>query len=159
MKRHNSLETLSFEHHDALVIALRIKKGVDRQGDLNTIAEYALSVYNNHLKHHFEQEEHTLLEPLLQNEQSAPHARRMVDEHERFAEIAEFIEKGKGDLHALLKEFAELLESHVRFEERTLFPLAEKLIPEDQLAEISDYLHKEHKPINKDWPIEFWKDK
>ncbi len=157
MKRHKSLETLSFEHHDALVIALRIKKGVQKDIDLTPVAEYALSVYKNHLRHHFEQEEATLREPLLANPQSVTAIERMMDEHERFAEIAEFLELGKGDRKALLKEFAELLDSHVRFEERTLFPLAEKLIPENQLEEISAYLHKEHKPIDKDWPVEFWK--
>ena len=158
MKRHSSLETLSFEHHDALVIALRLKKGVTKNIELKPVAEYALSVYTNHLRHHFDQEEATLLEPLQTNPQAAIAIQRMVDEHERFAELAEFIEKDKENLKNFLREFTELLESHVRFEERTLFPLAEKLIPDAKLQEISAYLHREHKAINKNWPVEFWKD-
>ena len=158
MKRHSSLETLSFEHHDALVIALRLKKGLNKDIDLKPAAEYALSVYKKHLRHHFEQEEQTLRDPLLAKPEAEADVRRMLDEHERFAELAEFIELGKGDLKKNLQEFAELLESHVRFEERVLFPLAEKLIPEDQLNEISEYLHREHRAIDKDWPVEFWKD-
>ena len=158
MKRHSSLETLSFEHHDALVIALRLKKGLSKDADLKPVAEYALSVYKKHLRHHFEQEEETLRDPLLEKPEAETDVRRMLDEHERFAELAEFIELGKGDLKKNLREFAELLESHVRFEERVLFPLAEKLIPEEKLGEISAYLHREHRPIDKDWPVEFWKD-
>lgn len=158
MKRHSSLETLSFEHHDALVIALRLKKGVSKDIDLKPVAEYTLSVYKNHLMHHFDQEEETLRKPLMEFPEAVIHVERMVDEHERFSELAEFIELGKGDLKAHLKEFAELLESHVRFEERVLFSLAEKLLPEEKLEEISAYLHREHLPINKDWPVEFWND-
>ncbi len=158
MKRHESLETLSFEHHDALVVALRIKKGLSKNIDLQPVAEYALHIYKEHLRHHFEQEEKTLREPLLENPESTTAIERMMDEHERFAEIIEFLEMGKGERKELLKEFAELLEAHIRFEERTLFPLAEKIIPEEQLESISAYLHKEHRPINKDWAVEFWKD-
>lgn len=156
MKRHKSLETLSFEHHDALVIALRLKKGVSNNIDLKPVAEYALSVYKNHLRHHFEQEEASLVEPLQNNPEAATAIERMVDEHDRFAELAEFIESGKMDLKELLREFAQLLDSHIRFEERVLFPLAEKLLPETKLEEISAYLHREHRPIDKSWPIEFW---
>ncbi len=158
MKRHKSLETLSFEHHDALVVALRIKKGLSKHIDLQPVAEYALHIYKEHLRHHFEQEEKTLQEPLLGNPESVTAIERMMDEHERFAEIIEFLELQKGERKQLLKEFAELLEAHIRFEERTLFPLAEKIIPEGQLETISAFLHKEHRPINKDWAIEFWKD-
>ena len=37
----------------------------------------------------------------------------------------------------LLGTIADLLESHVRFEEQQLFPLIERLIPEDELVELA----------------------
>jgi len=157
MKRHKDLETLSFEHHDALVVALRIKKGLQAKADLNTIVDYVLSVFHNHLQHHFEQEEATLIAPLQTFTEAEQPVNQMIEEHQQFAELINKIQNKDGNRADLLKEIAGLLERHIRFEERTLFPLAERLIPKPKLAEIGEYLHQEHRPINKNWPDQFWK--
>ncbi len=158
MKRHAALETLSFEHHDALVIALRIKKGLLKNGDLEPIVEYVLSIYRNHLVHHFEQEEKTLVILLNSIPQTQQALRQMLSEHQRLAEIIRHLEKKEGNLQAHLNEFATLLQQHIRFEERTLFKLAEKYLTQEQLKVIGIYLHDSHKPINKNWQPEFLKD-
>ncbi len=156
MKRHPSLETLSFEHHDALVIALRLRKGVASNASQQAMKEYALSVYRQHLIRHFEQEENSLVKALQSKEEIRPLVQRMLDEHQRFAELAEQLQfAGKG-LRPVLTEFSELLNSHVRFEERELFSRAEEVLSREQLERISEYLHREHKPVNKNWPVIFW---
>ncbi len=158
MKRKTELETLSFEHHDALVIALRLKKGLKINANLQAMVDYALSVYQKHLLHHFKQEEQILVEPLQSQVEAKAAVQQMLREHQRFAELISFLKNHNTDHAKLVQEFAELLEQHIRFEERTLFPLAEKLIPDNKLKEIGDYLHQEHRPIDKSWPEPFWQD-
>ena len=158
MKRHPALETLSFEHHDALVIALRLQKGLQKNADPQIMKEYALSVYQKHLTHHFHQEEQALLDALKSNPDVGPALERMVAEHQQFARLAQTMAENPQDLKAAIQEYADLLNAHVRFEERELFTLAEKHLSDAQLQEISAYLHREHAPINKDWQPPFWAD-
>lgn len=47
----------------------------------------------------------------------------------------------RGELPAdLLTEIAGLLERHIRFEEREMFPRIENLLPEESLRELGDAL-------------------
>jgi len=158
MKRHQSLETLSFEHHDALVVALRLKKGLAKNASLQTMADYALSLYRHHLIHHFDQEEQTLVEPLKPHKEARLLVQRMLNEHKRFAGLAGKLKADEKEKKAALKEFAELLNDHVRFEERELFTAAENLLSAEQLASISVYLHRAHVAIDKNWPVAFWQE-
>jgi hemerythrin-like domain-containing protein len=50
-----------------------------------------------------------------------------------------------------------LLEEHIRFEERILFPYLEKLIPREELDEIGLQLEEDHaKKACLTWTDEFW---
>ena len=57
IKRHKALRNLSREHHDGLVFALRLKKGVSKKADLQSMEEYATWFWENHLLLHFQLEE------------------------------------------------------------------------------------------------------
>ncbi len=158
MKRHRALETLSFEHHDALVVALRIKKGLKKAANLSTIAAYALAVFNNHLAHHFEQEETALGPHLKHNPKTAEAYAQMENEHTLIRQQIQSIKQANDQLQQHLQTFANQLEQHIRFEERVLFKLAEEHLNHQALQTIEQFLHKHHQPINKDWEIQFWKD-
>jgi len=109
LKRDPRLRALSSEHHDALVLARRARRGMSQE---ELTREFAT------LEAHFAIEERVLL-PALMRAGRADLAARTLDEH--------------GDIrHALADpaRFAELLEAHVRFEERLLFPACEELIPQ-----------------------------
>jgi len=55
----------------------------------------------------------------------------------------------------LLLNLAQAIDEHIRFEERQLFPYAEKAIPEKELNLIYDQLSKV--PVQcKTWEREFW---
>ena len=60
LKRHKSLQNLSREHHDGLVFALRLQKGVAKKADLKSMEAYAVWFWNTHLKPHFKMEEEHL---------------------------------------------------------------------------------------------------
>lgn len=109
MKRDFRLHALSGEHHHALVLARRARRGM-------SVAELRYEFQT--IEEHFAKEERILL-PALTRAGRADLAARTLDEHSDIR-------------HALSDplKFAELLEAHVRFEERILFPACEELIPQ-----------------------------
>jgi hypothetical protein len=55
---------------------------------------------------------------------------------------------------------ADLVDSHVRYEERELFPHLEQLIPEEQLVVVEKQLAAAHDSnLKDDYPDEFWMEK
>ncbi len=114
MKRDKNLVNLSSEHHDGLVIALRIKKALDKTDNYPLIINYLKHLWSS-LKNHFSQEEDNFLQsPNINNENEL--IKRMLDEHNRFEELVNKLSPESATLKDDLKEFAELLNDHIRFE-------------------------------------------
>jgi len=126
MKRHAALAKFSREHHFALVIARRAKQAI---GDAPEIA----LAFSQDIETHFVKEEAHLLPALEMEGQAALVARTLAD-HDALRELARRL--AAGDPEALRK-FGELLEKHVRFEERELFPLAESALTQEVLDRIA----------------------
>ena len=153
MKRSKELETLSWEHHDGLVIAARIKNDLKKEAEPSHLIPYITDIYTNYLRHHFKQEEDSFLTPIKPFPEADNLIQRMLDEHQQFAEIFARIDPLNSDVFVHVGRFGELLHDHIRFEERQLFPLIEKLLTPEQLAEIEQYLRREHKPIPRECKI------
>lgn len=156
MKRSKALETLSWEHHDGLVVSLRVKKGLEKGTDPVTLQNYALHIAEPGLVNHFRQEEEALFPHLAKIAGGEELVERTLKEH---AEMVETVTKMKnpGDrLVQILKTFSEMLNDHIRFEERELFPFIEDHFPEVRMQEIDAYLHKNYRALGKDWGPEFW---
>ena len=149
MERSKYLETLSFEHHDGLVIALRIKKDLKNEVKPAHLFAYVIDVYENGLQHHFHQEE-VCFNKVMQNIAAAEKLmNRMETEHMQFAELVKEIQAPGSNVLEQIRIFGELLNDHIRFEERELFPVIEQSLSSEQLEAISIYLHREHRPLNK----------
>ncbi len=157
MKRDEELKTLSWEHHDALVSASRLKRGIENKAELSHMRDFLLYVWENDLPHHFEQEEQSIIKAVQGKEGSQALVDRVLAEHQRFATLAQEIESEQGDMMAKIEEFAILLKAHVRFEEREFFPFVEENLSKEKLAEVGAYLRDEHIPSCKTWNPEFWK--
>jgi quercetin dioxygenase-like cupin family protein/hemerythrin-like domain-containing protein len=135
VKRHSSLVPLSRDHHRTLVHARRLRRAAN--GDIAGRREGAASFlrfFANEAVRHFRQEEERLF-PLLIDTPG-----RVEDlvvqallEHQRLhaivARLGGGLSTGSADAE-LMRQIADLLESHTRFEERRLFPLAEELAAE-----------------------------
>ncbi len=156
MKRDKNLETLSWEHHDGLVLAFRIEKGLNNQTDIQTIKDYLLYLWHNVLIHHFWQEEQVLIEPIMQDREGIDLINQMHEDHRYFESIVHQFEHQYVD-HDSLSAFAERLNHHIRFEERQLFPYLERRLPKHKLDEIGSFLHKHHEAVDKEWGPHFWK--
>ena len=154
MKRNPNLVNLSSEHHDGLVIALRIKKAVAKLDDLSIVLDYTLHVWPT-LKHHFAQEEDNFfLFPQIDSKH--PHLKRMLDEHHEFEQLINRLSTETGRLKDDLLSFSELLKNHIRFEERVLFPYIEEILSQDELQEIGKQLEQSHQPLCVSWGTNFW---
>lgn len=133
MKRSQALIELTREHHAALVLA---RRAIVAPRDTSQAAELAVAlaeIFARELEPHFLIEEQNLLPPLRDAGESAQ-AARTLDQHQQLRALARAI--GEGDVAGLVS-FGLLLEAHVRFEERELFPLAEAILPAHALAAVA----------------------
>jgi hemerythrin-like domain-containing protein len=145
MKRARELRPLSSEHHQALLVAFQLKKGLaghaesagapkDLPGLLALARRYEETILRTHAKAE---------EDLLSRFISAADARRLSSEHQ---EMQRLVTVAKGsrtpEIRNALQSFADLLERHIRWEERELFPAAEQQMDAGARADVLGELEK-----------------
>lgn len=146
--RHPSLIPLSHDHHHGLALALRCRKQALGQlkpmgaAGLRERAQEFLIFYENNLIRHFKAEEEVLF-PAIGT--AVPASAAIVDaltqDHEQIRRAVPQLEAGKG-LAKLIFDLGDLLERHIRQEERELFTLFEQHIGDAQAEIIGNELKK-----------------
>ena len=136
--RHPSLISLSHDHHHGLALALRCRKQALGQlkpmgaVGLRERANEILEFFAANLVAHFRAEEEVLF-PYLRK--AAPESAGMIDEllkdHDSMRRFMPKLQTGSG-LAKVIFDLGDLLERHIRREERELFPLYEKLVEPDK---------------------------
>jgi hypothetical protein len=145
LRRRRELRPLSSEHHQALLLAFQLKQGLAGHGqtagaprDLPGLVALARR-YEKALLHSHTRAEEELLGRYL----DPASLQRLRSEH---AELIRLVEAAKsprqGESRAALTSFAELLERHVRWEERELFPQVERAADEAGLGEVLHELER-----------------
>ena len=156
MKRNENLHPLSWQHHVGLVIARRIKKGVDKGANLSEIAQYTRAMWEGHLMPHFNLEE-SLLNPAMKRALPLSNlVTRMEKDHEAFRALLSRI--SENPTYESLGQFSELLTRHIRFEENELFPAAEIELDVTELNKIGESLMGAYEEKSPDWHNPFWKE-
>ena len=136
MKRIPELRDLSEDHHHGLVLAQKAKQAAAR-GDGRAAAEMWVEVemqFAAELAPHFLIEE-TLIAPHLEAAGESAMTRRLYDEHRA---LRECVQPDGGRTSADLGRFGELLESHIRFEERELFEVAQRRLSPEALIAVAE---------------------
>ncbi|HET7755392.1 MAG TPA: hemerythrin domain-containing protein [Anaeromyxobacteraceae bacterium] len=135
-KRSRELKPLTSEHEQALLLAFQIKKGIagtpeaagaprDVAGLLALAKRYETSILSTHTRAE---------EELLSRHLAPDDVARLAAEHaEMRALLANARSTDGADLRNALLRFADLVERHVRWEERELFPACEAAIGEAAL--------------------------
>ena len=136
MKRSEALQPLSRDHHRALEVALKLRRATDEDAD--TVAQEFLSFWREHGARHFRVEEDVMLPAFARHgDPTSPDVVRVLTDHveirRRAADLEAAAEPDVADLNAL----GEMLNDHVRHEERVLFPLIEESLPADELTELA----------------------
>lgn len=144
MKRHKSLIKLSREHHDGLIAAQLLKKGAAEYkgmpSDFKGKSEYIIEFYKNHLIPHFKNEEEKLF-PSVKNFDSVIDKLilELISEHKLITEYIMTVEKNNHS-EETLNELGDLLDKHIRKEERELFELIQSRYSKHELEKINKIL-------------------
>jgi Uncharacterized conserved protein len=129
-RRHESLIPLSREHHDGLMVCLRIHRGLPlNHSDETWVREKATEItrfFATHLEPHFKAEEEALFPAMRDVAEASELVSELLSEHRMLEALGKRLcGTAGGQLAQALGEFADLLETHIRKEERELFPLYE----------------------------------
>ena len=140
IKRSVELAPLSREHHDGLLFAWKIKEGMKKNVSAERLKKFTFWFWQQHIKPHFYQEEKILSPHLSAND---PLLQRMNREHGYIREFILNLDK-EAEIQTF-KQLTDLLNDHIRFEERVLFKFIEDSVSKKTLKEIGDYLSEEKK--------------
>ena len=134
MKRVTQLRDLSDDHHTGLVLARRCRKAGDSGSGLSPeqVWEQVLEAFSSHLEPHFQIEEQHLV-PALEAIGETALADRILKDHVALCSLRE----SKHVDRKLVGRFGELLESHIRYEERQVFEPTQHRLPSRSLAAIA----------------------
>jgi hemerythrin-like domain-containing protein len=135
MKRHESLQPLSREHHHGLLLCWKIKTGISKGIEISRIKKYADWFYQNHILPHFDEEENHVF-PLLGGEHHM--VKKALTQHASLRELF----TAQSDIQLNLQRICEELDKHIRFEERELFPKIQEDISEEALRTLNE-VHNE----------------
>lgn len=156
-RRHESLIPLSREHQYALLLCLRVHRGLAAHQDdpawLRNQAAKVVCFFASDLTPHFQAEEEVLFPAMQHCAEATALLRDLLTEHrEMERQVATLRQYETGRLAERLKAFADLLEAHVRREERELFPLFEQHVTPNAAqqvgAEITQLIGRAEKPRN-----------
>ena len=146
MKRHRSLRQFSDDHHQGLVNARRLRRAASGEGasSADTARDF-LEFWQRDTSHHFRKEEEVLLPVLARygGDLDERSILQMLTQHARIRGLAMQLsdeleqEKVREDT---LRSLGEQLETHIRLEEREVFPLIEETLPEGGLQEVASRL-------------------
>ena len=127
MKRIAELHKLSADHHLGLVLARRARLASEGKAchSPSEVWEEIDRKFRSELEPHFRIEEEYLVPP-MEAIGELELVERLNEEHRLLREIV----AGRSERTlSSLRDFGEILEKHIRFEEREFFERAEKLLP------------------------------
>lgn len=146
--RHESLVPLSKDHYHGLLLAQQIKTAerVMMPGwpsDAVRQAAFICSFFAEHLTPHFADEERALFPLVVEHVPSASsQVEDLLRDHRAMEDFARrFKQPDPARVATQISEFGDLLERHIRKEERELFPLFEAKAPAEILERVGHLLH------------------
>lgn len=144
IKRHETLKPLSRHHMIGLHLALKLKRaGTEKSRlTLEEIVQDAREFWQPEGQEHFREEEEILLPTYAEfADINHPEIVTMLLEHVQIRSgINKLLEQKKFTLPEM-HQLGMLLEQHIRREERLIFPMIEKALPEEKLEELAPFLH------------------
>jgi len=144
IKRDKALHILSHDHHHGLILAQLIKKGSPQYKNLPNTTEgkkdYSIKFYYDELIKHFTDEEKILF-PVVNGKDDGIDEliEEIKTEHKNIKQLVNQLESDE-DVENTLDELGNILESHIRKEERNLFMKIQEILTENELTSIEKQL-------------------
>lgn len=141
MKRDPALVSLSRDHHQALAVALRLRRATHETA--SEARTDALRFWGTAGRAHVRVEEDVLL-PAFARHGDAHHplVARVLCDHVAIRQRMDSLERDQAPELTSLHELGSILADHVRLEERELFALIEHTLPEGELAAVARALQQ-----------------
>jgi iron-sulfur cluster repair protein YtfE (RIC family) len=150
LKRNENFVKLSKDHHAGLLFCWKIRQGVKYHIEPDRLVKYVKYFWNHHFASHFKEEEQYLFTQLKDEE-----VQKALDDHQK---IKIFVDKiavsGMENEDNVLLELADLVDDHIRYEERILFPHLQEELSDKQLEKIGEQIVAE--PLTDNYEDEFW---
>jgi len=143
------MEKISKDHHASLLFCWKLRQGIKYHVAVGRLVQYVQYFWANHFSTHFKEEEEFLFKPLKDEV-----VQKAINDHQKiktFIDQATIAETGNNDL---LVQLVELVDQHVRYEERILFPHLEKKLSGEQLETIGKRINTE--PLMDNYQDNFW---
>jgi hemerythrin-like domain-containing protein len=153
IKRDPAIVRFSRDHHHALLLVWKIREGLGKNVEPERISNYVVSFFDNELVPHFKDEEVNLFATLPENNEMRV---RAESEHKTIREVISSIRENPGE-ELTLRRFAELLEGHIRFEERELFNFLQTVLSKEELTAIEKAGESPKCSTDNNWSDHFWK--
>jgi len=144
IKRDKALHILSHDHHHGLILAQLIKKGSPQYKNLPNTTEgkkdYSIKFYYDELIKHFTDEEKILF-PVVNGKDDGIDEliEEIKTEHKNIKQLINWLESDE-DVENTLDQLGNMLESHIRKEERVLFMKIQEILTGDELTSIERQL-------------------
>ncbi|HMO32199.1 MAG TPA: hemerythrin domain-containing protein [Lacibacter sp.] len=155
MNRNSNLHPLSHQHHNGLMAVLLLKKGVQKQANPALMQDFVLRLWEQELRRHFLAEELHLNPGVLETPGLQLHFDRMRQEHARIREFILQFREETADAR-VITAFYELLEAHIRFEEREFFEAIQDTVPPEVLERAGKQLEDLPAGSCDTYPVRFW---
>jgi iron-sulfur cluster repair protein YtfE (RIC family) len=152
IKRNQHILQLSRDHHFTLLFSWKLVQGVKNKIDSERIKNYVEYFWHNDMQAHFREEEEILF-PLVKGDQVQKAALDHGQIKEQVYKVLSQDDQEK--VYEYLTSLADSIITHVRYEERVLFPHLEQVLTVTQLEDIGAQLNKQ--PVLSDsYEDEFW---
>lgn len=142
MKRDPALAPLSREHHTGLILAQILKKNAPEYKDMPVTTQgkldYLFTMMDTHLEPHFKAEERIIDYLDGRTGQFKPMHQKIYNEHTLIRESVARMKKGSETIIDDMDAFAQLLEGHIRFEEREYFVFLQEHLSEEELQKVAE---------------------
>jgi hemerythrin-like domain-containing protein len=143
VKRSAALASLSRDHHQALVVAQRLRRATDATATEARAAFLDYGTEHGHL--HFRLEEELLFPAYAgHGDPHDPLVLRALGEHAMIRHRADALAAATSPDPGALALLGAELAAHVRLEEREVFPLIERVMPERELDAVARALETAH---------------
>jgi len=135
---------------------MRVHQGLERGVAHEILADYLLGFWKDHLEDHFEQEEKILVPALPASPETEALVSRLREDHDEVRGLLDRLKEDTSPKGELLEEISTKIKNHIRFEERELFPYAERSIEPTALEKVGELLSENHRPADLDTSPKFW---
>ena len=153
INRNEHIKRLSREHHFSLLFCWKIRQGLKTNVAAERIRKYAQYFWEQHLQPHFQEEEKILFAPIKDRQ-----VQRAINEHKSIRQQIEHLSNyPENKERKTLAKIANMVDEHVRYEERELFPHLERKLSKEQLEDVGKQIQRHDQLLLPDlYEDQFW---